>query len=74
MNWIAQDTWLSTPDAYQLLSQIATSRIANVVDPNYTIVAKAPKRYLPRDILWMAGVHDRMRQISRAVLATRARA
>lgn len=72
VRWIVADTGLSVPDAYQLLTQIATSRMANVVDPNYTVVAKAPKRYLPRDAPWMGGLHDRMRQIGRAVLASRA--
>jgi acetamidase/formamidase len=69
VRWVVAETGLSVSDAYQLTSQIATSRIANVVDPNYTIVAKAPKRYLPGDIEWMAGVHDRLRTIGRAVLA-----
>ncbi len=35
-------------DAYQLLGQLAESTIANVVDSAYTVVAKFPKRYLPR--------------------------
>jgi acetamidase/formamidase len=34
-------------DAYQLLGQLAESQIANIVDPQYTVVAKFPKRYLP---------------------------
>ena len=71
VRWVAADTGLSVPDAYQLVSQIATSRIANVVDPNYTIVAKVPKRYLPRDIPWMDGAHDRMRSLGRRVMAGR---
>jgi hypothetical protein len=49
-------------DAYQLVSQGARSRIANVVDPNYTIVAKVPKRYLPKDVTWMSGTHERLRR------------
>jgi amidase len=69
IRWVVTESGLSVSDAYQLISQIATSRIANVVDPNYTIVAKAPKRYLPGDIGWMAGVHGRLRAIGRAVLA-----
>ena len=36
-------------EAYQVVSQGGHSRIANVVDPNYTIVAKFPKRLLPRE-------------------------
>jgi acetamidase/formamidase len=35
-------------DAYALLGQLAESSVANIVDPNYTVVAKFPKRYLPR--------------------------
>lgn len=71
VRWIASSTGLSVWDTYQLVSQIATSRVANVVDPNYTMVAKVPKRYLPRDIPWMDGVHDRMRARGRAVMAAR---
>ncbi len=35
-------------DAYALLGQLAESTVANIVDPNYTVVAKFPKRYLPK--------------------------
>jgi hypothetical protein len=58
-------------DAYQLVSQIAQPRIANVVDPNYTIVAKAPVRYLPGDVEWMAGVHGRLRKLATSILGAR---
>ena len=34
-------------DAYQIVSQAGHSRIANVVDPNYTVMAKFPKKALP---------------------------
>lgn len=71
INWIVGTTGLSIWDTYQLVSQIATSRIANVVDPNYTVVAKVPKRYLPRDVEWMSGVHATMRQRGRAAMASR---
>ena len=30
-----------------MLSQVAVVRVANVVDPLYTVVAKFPKRHLP---------------------------
>jgi len=33
-------------DAYALLSQVAESTVANIVDPAYTVVAKIRKRYL----------------------------
>jgi acetamidase/formamidase len=60
VRWVAGDLGLSLMDAYQLVSQAARSRIANVVDPNYTIVAKMPKRFLPKDISWMSGTHGRL--------------
>lgn len=34
--------------AYQLCSQVAKVRLANMVDTLYSVVAKFPKRYLPR--------------------------
>ena len=45
--WLAEEFELDKIDAYQLVSQISESPVANVCDPNYTFVAKAPKRYLP---------------------------
>jgi acetamidase/formamidase len=33
-------------DAYFILSQIGRLRVANMVDPNYTIGARIDKRYL----------------------------
>ena len=47
------------------------SPIANVCDANYTIVAKMPKRYLPRGIRWMGDTHNRLRDVGAAVRATR---
>ena len=71
VQWIAKDTGLSIMDTYQLVSQAARSRIANVCDANYTIVAKVPKRFLPSDIPWMNGVHQKMRARAKAVIAAR---
>ncbi|MCP4416111.1 MAG: acetamidase [Chloroflexi bacterium] len=60
----AMEGGLSLTDSYQLVSQAVTMRIGNVVDPNYTVVAKIAKRYLPpRD--WMMGTHRKMRKIGR---------
>ncbi len=69
VRWVAGAVGLSLMDAYQLVSQAARSRIANVVDPNYTIVAKVPKRFLPGDVRWMAGVHERLRSIGAEYLS-----
>ncbi len=46
VGWLADDHGFSRPDAYQLVSQVAVVRVANVVDPLYTVVAKFPKRQL----------------------------
>src|ERR1700730_12426708 len=73
VQWIAKDTGLSMMDTYQLVSQAARSRIANVCDANYTIVAKGPKRFLPSDMPWMNGVHQKMRTRGKAVMATHKR-
>ena len=62
--WV-MESGLSLTDSYQLVSQAATTRIGNVVDPNYTVVAKIAKRYLPAHT-WMLGTHDKMRQINQA--------
>jgi amidase len=48
IEWLVADYGFDRMDAYQVLSQVGTARIANVVDPNYTVVAKFPKALLPR--------------------------
>jgi acetamidase/formamidase len=45
--WVVEEHGLDKLDAYQLVTQISESPAANVCDPNYTFVAKAPKRFLP---------------------------
>jgi acetamidase/formamidase len=47
IEWLVDDYGFDKMDAYQIVSQAGHSRIANVVDPNYTIMAKFPKRLLP---------------------------
>ncbi|MDH4130663.1 MAG: acetamidase/formamidase family protein [Gemmatimonadota bacterium] len=48
IEWLEQDYGFDKWDAYALLGQVAESSVANIVDPNYTVVAKFPKRFLPR--------------------------
>lgn len=48
IEWLVADYGFDTLDAYALLGQLAESSVANIVDPNYTIIAKFPKRYLPK--------------------------
>ena len=40
---------------------------AAVVDTNYTILAKVPKRYLPRRASIMGGAHARLRKFALAL-------
>jgi acetamidase/formamidase len=47
VEWL-QEYGFGKLDAYALLGQLAENTVANIVDPAYTVVAKFPKRYLPR--------------------------
>ncbi len=47
IEWLVADHGFDKADAYQLVSQVAVIRVANMVDPLYTVVAKFPKRLLP---------------------------
>jgi acetamidase/formamidase len=48
IGWLVADYGFDKEEAYQLVSQVAVIRVANMVDPNYTVVAKFPKKYLPK--------------------------
>ena len=47
IEWLVAEFGFEKMDAYQVLSQVGTARVANVVDPLYTVVAKFPKALLP---------------------------
>ncbi|GAC1427952.1 MAG: acetamidase/formamidase family protein [Candidatus Velthaea sp.] len=64
VRWLSSDFGLSTMDAYQLISQVAKTQVANVVDTNYTMLAKFPKRYLPKRSAVMGGVHGKLRRMA----------
>jgi acetamidase/formamidase len=69
VGWVAADFGLDVMDAYQLVSQTVESPIANVVDTNYTSMAKLAKRWLPtRDVY--AGTHRRLREIAGVYLGS----
>jgi len=68
--WLVQEFGLDTLDAYQLVSQIAETPVANACDPNYTIVAKAPKRYLPGTEVY-GSTHARLKEIANRYRAER---
>jgi acetamidase/formamidase len=65
VRWVSSDFGLSLMDAYQLVSQVSKTHVANVVDPNYTIIAKFPKRYLPPGREAMGGVHNKLRRLAK---------
>lgn len=47
IDWLVSEYGFEKLEAYQVLSQVGRTRVANVVDPNYTVMAKFPKRLLP---------------------------
>lgn len=47
IDWLVADYGFDKMEAYQVASQAGVVRVANVVDPNYTVVAKFPKKLLP---------------------------
>ena len=47
IEWLVDEYGFEKLEAYQVVSQGGRTRVANVVDPNYTVVAKFPKRLLP---------------------------
>jgi acetamidase/formamidase len=61
--WLAGQYGMDTMDAYQLVSQAVEAPLANVVDVNYTSIAKMPKRYLPAGHV-MDGTHAKLRELA----------
>ncbi len=47
IEWLVDEYGFEKMEAYQVVSQAGVTRVANVVDPNYTVVAKFPKSALP---------------------------
>jgi len=70
VTWVSEECGLDPLDAYQLVTQACESPIANVCDPNYTVVAKIRKHYLPRLDAY-AGAHARLKEMSAAYQAQR---
>jgi acetamidase/formamidase len=63
VHWLGEDYGLEAMDAYQLVSQGVLAPLANVVDTNYTSVAKFPKKFLP-DSEAMGGADARLRSLA----------
>jgi acetamidase/formamidase len=70
VQWMGEEFGLGAMDAYQLLTQVSESPVANVVDPNYTFVCKVQKRWLPEGTV-MKGVHAQLRDVGQEYLAER---
>jgi amidase len=49
IDWLVADFGFEKMEAYQVVSQVGSARVANVVDPLYTVVAKFPKALLPKE-------------------------
>ena len=63
VQWLVQEYGFERLDAYQFLTQVSESPLANVCDPNYTCLAKIQKRYLPRGDAYLA-THAKLRDVA----------
>ncbi|GAB47686.1 acetamidase/formamidase family protein [Mobilicoccus pelagius] len=70
VGWVAQLTGLDLLDALQLVSQAGLAPTGNVVDTNYTMVAKMPSSLLGGVDIF-DGVHERLRDLGRSYLQHR---
>jgi hypothetical protein len=61
VTWLGELYGLDRLDAYQLLTQIGQSPLANVVDVNYSAVTKVAKRLLPAGDAYQ-GMHRFLRE------------
>ncbi|MFN2444140.1 MAG: acetamidase/formamidase family protein [Vicinamibacterales bacterium] len=50
IEWLVADYGFDKMEAFQVVSQVGEVRVANVVDPNYTVMAKFPKKLLPAKV------------------------
>jgi len=70
VHWVSELTGMDLLDSYQLVSQVVLTPVANMVDPNYTVVAKVPKKYLgPKAQGVYGGVHARLAAAAAKYLA-----
>jgi acetamidase/formamidase len=66
VRWLSELLDIHHMDAYQLVSQVALSPIANAVDTNYSVVTKIPKKILPKSSAY-EGMHQTLRQTARTI-------
>jgi acetamidase/formamidase len=72
IDWCAAEYGMDRLDAYQLLTQVSEAPIANVVDPNYTVVTKVRKAYLPGPTVY-GGARARFIEMAEAYRGERGR-
>jgi acetamidase/formamidase len=70
VTWTALLLGLDELDAYQLVSQASLAPAGNVVDTNYTMLAKLPKDVLA-GVSAYDGVHARLREVAARYLTER---
>jgi acetamidase/formamidase len=70
VTWVSAAHRMHQMDAYQLLSQVIEAPLANVVDTNYTSVAKVAKAFLPTATVY-DDAHRRLRSAAATYLAGR---
>lgn len=70
VTWTAELTGLEILDALQLVSQAGLAPAGNVVDTNYTMIAKLPHSVLGGAPVY-GGIHQRLRAAGQAHLASR---
>jgi acetamidase/formamidase len=63
VGWLCEAYGFEKFDAYQFLTQVSESPLANVCDPNYTCLAKVPKRYLPTAAAY-TGTHAKLKDVA----------
>jgi acetamidase/formamidase len=63
VTWLSELHGLETLDSYQLLSQLSEAPLANVVDVNFSALAKVAKAYLPRAAAY-DGMHAHLRELA----------
>ena len=67
IHWLGDILGLHYMDAYQLVTQVSLSPIANCVDTNYSVVTKIPKAILPKSLAFDV-MHDRLRELAKTVM------
>jgi acetamidase/formamidase len=65
VTWVSELTGLDLLDAYQLVAQAGSAPIGNVCDPNYSVLGRLDRTYLPGTVPYQ-GAHQRLRRLASA--------